>query len=263
MLFRGKLFSAAFAALLAIAAGGCSPSDQSAADEEKEFHFEQGNNCFNSMDYPGAVEAFREALEVNPHSAQAHYRLAQLFDTKQPDPAAAIFHYNEYLRLNPHAENAAVIRDRIGACKQQLAADVLTIPTAPAAMRQIEYLTQTNNALKLQVAQLQGDKKNLNDYIATLQAAAQPQPQHNPAPPLGSPGYVTPLPGDNYHYQQNPTAHGNPSPPPAQAHSYVVKPSDTLAAIARRNGVSLSSLKAANPGVNPQKLRVGQTLNLP
>jgi LysM repeat protein len=259
MPFQGRAFFLVFAALCMIAAGGCSPSGQSAADEEKEFHFEQGNNCFNSMDYPGAIEAFREALEVNPRSAEAHYRLAQLFDTKQPDPAAAIFHYQEYLRLSPQAENAAVIRERIGACKQQLAADVLTIPTAPAAMRQIVFLTQTNNALKLQIAQLQVEQKNLNDYIVSLQAAAKNNPAPPPQPDFT--GDVVPAPTRGYPKNSIPVT---PLPPPrTSSHSYVVKPSETLAAIARRNGVSLSALEAANPGVNPRKLRVGQTLNLP
>jgi LysM repeat protein len=238
---------------------GCSPSDQSTADEEKEFHFQQGNNCFNSMDYPGAIEAFREALEVNPRSAQAHYRLAQLFDTKQPDPASAIFHYQEYLRLNPQAENAAVIKERISACKQQLAADVLTIPTAPAAMHQIDILTQTNNALKLQIAQLQGEKKTLNDYIANLQAASA----NNPVTPQRQDfaGNVAQVPAHGYPKNSIPVT---PLPPPrTSTRSYVVKPSETMAAIARKNGVGLSALEAANPGVNPRKLRVGQTLNLP
>jgi LysM repeat protein len=36
-----------------------------------------------------------------------------------------------------------------------------------------------------------------------------------------------------------------------------------MAAIARKCGVSLTALEAANPGVNAKKLRVGQTLNLP
>ena len=38
---------------------------------------------------------------------------------------------------------------------------------------------------------------------------------------------------------------------------------ETLAAIARKYGISLNSLVAANPGLNPKKMRVGQTLNLP
>jgi len=38
---------------------------------------------------------------------------------------------------------------------------------------------------------------------------------------------------------------------------------ETPAAIARKYGVTLTSLLAANPGLNPKKMRVGQTLNLP
>ena len=36
-----------------------------------------------------------------------------------------------------------------------------------------------------------------------------------------------------------------------------------MAGIARKAGVTLSALKAANPAVNPKKLRAGQVLNLP
>jgi LysM repeat protein len=36
-----------------------------------------------------------------------------------------------------------------------------------------------------------------------------------------------------------------------------------LAAIARKSGVNLAALEAANPGVTPKKLHVGQALNLP
>jgi LysM repeat protein len=36
-----------------------------------------------------------------------------------------------------------------------------------------------------------------------------------------------------------------------------------MAAIARKSGVSLSALQAANPGVTPKKIHAGQVLNLP
>lgn len=45
--------------------------------------------------------------------------------------------------------------------------------------------------------------------------------------------------------------------------SYTVKAGDTLYAIAQAHGISLEALQAANPGVNPQTLQVGQKLNLP
>ena len=45
--------------------------------------------------------------------------------------------------------------------------------------------------------------------------------------------------------------------------TYTVKSGDSLAKIARANGVSLADLKAANPDVDPKRLKVGQKINLP
>jgi LysM repeat protein len=44
---------------------------------------------------------------------------------------------------------------------------------------------------------------------------------------------------------------------------YVIARGDTLAAIAKRNSVSLKTLMDANPGVSPKKLRVGQKIQVP
>ncbi|MGA2180115.1 MAG: LysM peptidoglycan-binding domain-containing protein [Verrucomicrobiota bacterium] len=44
---------------------------------------------------------------------------------------------------------------------------------------------------------------------------------------------------------------------------YVIVHGDTLGKIAKKNGVTLSALKAANPGVEPTKLKVGQKLTIP
>lgn len=46
------------------------------------------------------------------------------------------------------------------------------------------------------------------------------------------------------------------------AKDYVVKPGDSLSAIAARTGVSLASLEALNPGVDPRALHTGQHLKL-
>lgn len=57
-----------------------------------------------------------------------------------------------------------------------------------------------------------------------------------------------------------------PTPPPAPEAAgteYVVVKGDTLGKIAKKSGVTLSALKAANPGVEPTKLKVGQKLTIP
>lgn len=247
-------------------AGGCAPAGLPDSDEEKEPHFVLGNTRFNSMDYSGAVEAFQESLEVNPRSALAHYRLAQLFDTKQPDPAAAIFHYQQYLRFRPQADNAEIIRQRIVTCKQQLATDVFAMPTAPATMRRIEELTETNRLLLRQVEDLHASVQKWSDYAATLQAAQRNGPGVTALPnDYAHPPSGNPFPDDS---STPPASRSTPpasKPVPAKPakRTYTVKSGETMASIARKQGISLKSLQAANPGVNPQKISPGQSLNLP
>jgi LysM repeat protein len=251
----GKLHLFALASAL-VAVNGCLPSDSGPLDEEKEPHFVLGKSRVNAMDYAGAVEAFGESLEANPRSAAAHFQLACLFDQKESDPAAAIYHYQEFLRLNPQADNAEVIRQRIYSCKQQLAADVLPLPSAPAAQKQLEDLAEKNH-------QLQDENEKWRAYYAAQQAALKNSSPNNPAP-AGSP-----TPDDISPAPANPAPNASAAPAyataakPAKPRTHTVAAGETLAAIARKSGVNLAALEAANPGVTPKKLHVGQALNLP
>ena len=48
----------------------------------------------------------------------------------------------------------------------------------------------------------------------------------------------------------------------AAAKYYTVKSGDTLGAIAKRNGKSLSAIQKLNPGINPNKLSIGQKIRV-
>jgi LysM repeat protein len=50
---------------------------------------------------------------------------------------------------------------------------------------------------------------------------------------------------------------------PVRPRTYVVKPGETMAEVARRTGVNLQKLEAANPTIEPRRLKPGQTLNIP
>lgn len=57
-----------------------------------------------------------------------------------------------------------------------------------------------------------------------------------------------------------------PAPAPAetaQPHEYTVVKGDSPARIAKANGVSLNALMAANPGLVPSKLKIGQKIAIP
>lgn len=230
-----------------VGGSGCTPGE-GRADEEKEPHFVLGQSRVNSMDYQGAVEAFEQSIEVNPRSAQAHYQLAMLYDTnpRVADPAAAIYHYQKYLKLDPNAPNGVIVKQRIEACRQQLAMDVLSLPTASATQQQLEKLIEQNRGLQDQLSKWQ-------TYAAQLKTNNPTQPP----PPNLNPGQPS----------QGTSARGN-NPPPLHPTSntpkiYKVVSGETAASICRKNNVKLTALQAANPGVNLGKIRVGQILNLP
>jgi tetratricopeptide (TPR) repeat protein len=252
----------ALAVLLGAALGGCAPG-QGQTDEEKEPHFVLGQGRVNAMDYPGALEAFEESLEANPQSAAAHFELGWLYEEKASDPAAAIYHYKRYLKLNPNAGNAALIKQHIDACKQQLAADVLGLPSSSAAQQQLEKLAEQNRELQQQVDQLQEIVKQWNAYYAGQSAARSNSPpqnnyiaQQNISP---TPDDITAQPPAKPGMTQN-----KPTPPkPAKPRTHTVVAGETAAGIARKSGIKLSALGAANPGVNLARIRAGQVLNLP
>jgi peptidoglycan DL-endopeptidase LytF len=86
----------------------------------------------------------------------------------------------------------------------------------------------------------------------TATEAAQPPPP----PPVDTnlaPVVTNPLP---------PAPETNPLPP-ASPTTYKVVQGDTLSTIAKKFHVSLNALMAANPGVEPTRLQIGQTLQIP
>ena len=130
---------------------GCFPSSQSQQDEEKEPHFLAGRSRVNAMDYNGAIESFNQALEANPHSAQAHFELGWLYAERDGDPAAAIHHYQRYLKLRPEAENTETIKAIILRLKQELAKGVLPMPSSPAMQKELDQLAEENRRLREEV----------------------------------------------------------------------------------------------------------------
>src|SRR6478736_1623952 len=169
---------------LAVLAGlllcGCQPVGSGATDEEKEPQFLIGRSRVNAMNFNGAIEAFEQALQMNPHSAAAHFELGWLYAEKEADPAAAIYHYQKYLQLRPTANNAETIQSHILRLKQELAKAALPIPPSTEIQRQLEYLTAENR-------RLQGEVDQLQKAMAQTQAASFGRTMPPPAPQRNRP----------------------------------------------------------------------------
>jgi tetratricopeptide (TPR) repeat protein len=248
--------------LAGLGLGGCLPVAQSQSDEEREPHYLTGKGRAEAMDYPGAIEAFEKALEVNPQSAAAHFELGWLFDQKEADPAAAIYHYDRYLKLRPNAGNAETIKARILGCKQDLARTVSLAPVTKEQQRQFEQLAEENKRLteenKRQREELEKWRAAYAARGLSLTNRSGPTAQ---APRSGPASGVTPeAPSGTAEV----TAIARQTLVPAPGgRSYTVKPGETPVLIARKYGIKLEALMAANPGLNSRHMRVGQVLSIP
>ena len=260
MSFGKRLWFSVLALWLGMTLSGCLPSGQNQSDEEKEPHFVLGKSRINAMDYQGAIQAFEESLEVNPRSSAAHFELGWLYDEKESDPAAAIYHYQQYLKLCVNAGNAEVIKQRIESCKQQLAADVLPLPSTPVAQNQINQLIEQNRQMQDEVSRWRA--YYASQLTAKNQSAAAPS--HAPAPPPANP--VSPPPAQNVSAPVSGSGEIHPVHPTATRatlRTHTVAAGETAVRIARRYGISLDALLAANAGLEPKRMRVGQVLNIP
>ena len=244
----------ALAAVCSVLWCGCFPPGQRDQDEQKEPHFLAGRSRVNQMDYKGAIESFTKALEVNPRSAAAHFELGWLYEEKDPEPAAAIYHYEQYLKLRPDADNAGTVRQRVQGAKQELAKTVLPVSSAPSSQRELERLMEQNRHLSDELEKYRlrygGLSTNASISVAAAQGERTALAPVTPAPPGDKPQAVV-----------------NPSRPVgAEAKAtrwHKIQAGESPTSIARKYGVKVETLLAANPGLNPKRLQIGQNLKVP
>lgn len=264
MKFLVWLIRCALAVSVCASLNGCMPPGQNQMDDEKEPHFIEGKRAVNSMDYNGAIDEFEKAVEANPRNASAHFELGWLYEEKEPDPAAAIYHYQQFLKLRPNADTAEAVRQRIINCKEDLAKAVLPLPSAPGVQHDLEQLIQENKQLRAEVDQWRAYYQSQTNRQAQALSATQSAQPVQPAQSMQSMRTepVASNPPQNP-VQSNLPVEQHPLQRSSAGHTYVVQARDTLAAISRKFNVKLEALVAANPGLDAKRLRVGQTVNIP
>ena len=249
--------------LASLLLGGCLPA-QSPSEEEKEPHFLAGKSHINQMDYKGAIDCFEKALEVNPQSASAHFELGCLYEQKEADPAAAIYHYEHYLKLRPRAENGEIIKQQIMACKQELARSVSLGPITEKQQRDLEKSLDEKRQLTEENRRLREDLDKWQAYASRLQTLT-----NSPVVPLVAVRVSPPASAVSSPPTSTSAAGTSPGPSRAMAtaatapRTHMVKAGETPSLIAKRYGLKVEALMAANPRLDPRRLRVGQSLSIP
>jgi LysM repeat protein len=276
---------------------GCLPSSDTPVDDEKDPNFIEGRNHYNMMDWKGAVEAYERTVQANPRNASAHFELGVLYQDRMNDPLAAAYHYQKHLQLRPKSEYLEAAKQRLDACKMELAKSVTFVVVNQDIRRDLTRLTNELTVAREQANSLRAliaakptvvtqwmkftVTNHFTNYIQV--GAAQPNTQYaTPARPVQTntltrtnppPARVTPLVAANTNVVRRgaapptgPVTRADIRPPAVAApkvRAYTVRSGETMAEVARRFGVPLQKLLAANPAIQPRNLKAGQTVNIP
>jgi LysM repeat protein len=254
MTFSVGFFRTALLLLVGVLLSGCLPSGPK--DEEKEQFFLAGKSQVKTRDFKGAIESFEKAVEVNPKSAPAHFELGCLYDQKESDPAAAIYHYECYLKLSPNSGKEEIVKSHILACKQQLAQTVSLGPVTDKLQRELEQLLEENKRLR-------EDLEKWRAYAARQQNASSQASARSPAPRAVQPSVAEQPAASGASPSNSASPVRLPTAPATTLRTHIVKAGETPTIIARKYGVKVEALMAVNPKLDPRRLQVGRVVTIP
>lgn len=253
---------------LSLLVSSCGWLDRAAGNPKHEAHYMEAENLRRTAQHAAARDAYHKALEVNPANYFAHQELGDLYFQKFNDPGMGLYHYRRYLeigqRVNGRAFTDPTAETGIQGCEFKLAERAVGQLARQRTAVEVEQFKRENESLRQQLAEAQRQLqlRALENRTPTL--PNNPAAGNNgqvPPPPI-----VTP-PTNRMAPRQDPVVRQDPprprETPPAATRTYVVRMGDTPASIARAHKVRIEALMAANPGLNPRRLRVGQTLNIP
>jgi nucleoid-associated protein YgaU len=184
-----RTVAGAVLALVLTPLGGC---DQIFSADKKQA-LEAARKKSDAGDFQAAIKLYEAALDGTPKTAEAHYRLALIYDDKLKSPRDALHHFERYLELapaGPYAREAKVYRKE-GELKLLTSLNKGTFVSQEEAVR----LKNENLSFRKKIVELMAKKE---------------------VPPIGPVAKADPL--------------QKPIPPGARTH--VVEPGETLASIA-------------------------------
>jgi len=284
------LFAFSALALCSVLVAGCDRNDKAlSAEDDTNPHFHAAAARVQERNFADAAKEYEEALRADPNVARAHYELGLLYGDHLNDPIAAMYHFEEYLRLRPGTEAAPQAQARLDNAKIAFAA---TLPNSPVQNAEAFVKLQSDNqALQRDMEEANRKAADLGAKLASAQkelAAASPnlQADGTPAPALRDTNSPAAAAAANPAAETETAPAPSPAPAPIQAvaapapapapapgeaaRSYTIGAGDTLWKISKKFypgkiNEGIEKIKAANPDTLPpgKPLKIGTAIRIP
>jgi len=89
--------------------------------EENDPGYVRGKELLREGRYDQALVAFEKVVENRRFAPESHLELGVLYLERQDDPAYALYHFREYLKLSPDSINAPRVKGLINTSRKELA----------------------------------------------------------------------------------------------------------------------------------------------
>ena len=270
---------------------GCDLLHRGETDERREANFQTGYNQALQGLYDDAIRSYQRALDANPRNAIAHRELGFLLRDRKHDYVTSVYHLRRCQEIlasrNDRDAKDPTIDDAIRQAQLQLAIEFSSQIGQQQTQSRTDELKRRNAELEATVQRLTqqlasytqaGLRPGASNVVQPLVQAPAPVTNAAPVPRVTPPSFVGPnskplTTHGNTQGASGPAKHGaatsttsatSPAAPVAKAaKTHVIRSGDTPALIARSHGITLQQLMAANRNMDPKRLKVGQTLNLP
>lgn len=135
-----SIFHLTISVALIILLSSCGPPNEKAHPA-----FQKGENLMDKGEYKEAAENFERYLTFNYNSSMTHYKLAELYNDYVDDPFLAVYHFRQYLKLEPNATDRETITKWIESAEEKMVERIRERNPDFISMEEIDKLKENNS----------------------------------------------------------------------------------------------------------------------
>ena len=205
---------------------GCAPSGVEVVSETDEKQYQLGQDFKNQGRMEEALGAFERVIDARRDAPESHLEAGYIYLRTLKDPINAIYHFNRYLRLQPHSSRATQVGQLIETAQKEFARQLPAEPYEGSLdridlMDLVQTLKQDNEGLKRELMTASSRVQQLENVLGQARRSTQAQAYAQ----VGQAAQVRP---------SAPTTQ-QAAPTPANApRAYTIRAGDTLSAISKR-----------------------------
>ena len=205
---------------------GCAPSGVEVVSETDEKQYQLGQDFKSQGRMEEALGAFERVIDARRDAPESHLEAGYIYLRTLKDPINAIYHFNRYLRLQPHSPQAIQVEQLIETAQKEFARQMVGQPYEGRLdrldlMDLVQTLKQENEGLKRELITASSRVRQLENVLGQARRSTQAQAYAQ----NGQAAQVRPsVPA---------TQQAAPTPTNAPR-AYTIRSGDTLSAISKR-----------------------------